>query len=60
MQLELIFSHESRFLPGIAAFTRETLKQWPHEAGVATKLGDCVVAAQDRDRSFCRPTAAKL
>ena len=45
MQLELIFTNESRFLPGIAAFTHETLKQCPLEAGVAAKLGDCVVAA---------------
>ena len=45
MQLELIFTNEPRFLPGIRAFTHETLKQWPLDAAVAEKLGECVVAA---------------
>lgn len=45
MQLELIFTNEARFLPGIGAFTRETLKQWPLEAAVADKLGECILAA---------------
>jgi hypothetical protein len=45
MQLELIFSNELRFLPGIDAFTHETLKQWPLDPTVARKLGECVVAA---------------
>jgi anti-sigma regulatory factor (Ser/Thr protein kinase)/GNAT superfamily N-acetyltransferase len=45
MQLELIFTNDARFLPGIGAFTRETLKQWPLEAAVAEKLGQGVVAA---------------
>ncbi len=45
MQLELIFTSDRRFLPGIRAFTLETLKQWPLEAAVAEKLGKCVLAA---------------
>jgi GNAT superfamily N-acetyltransferase len=45
MQLELIFTNDARFLPGIGAFTDETLKQWPLDAAVAGKLGQCVVAA---------------
>ena len=45
MQLELIFTNEPRFLPGIGAFTHETLKQWPLDATVAEKLGECVLAA---------------
>jgi GNAT superfamily N-acetyltransferase len=45
MQLELIFTNDLRFLPGIGAFTHETLKQWPLDATVAAKLGECVLAA---------------
>jgi anti-sigma regulatory factor (Ser/Thr protein kinase) len=45
MQVELIFSNDPRFLPGISAFTHETLKQWPLDAAVAEKLGECIVAA---------------
>ncbi|MEX2092813.1 MAG: GNAT family N-acetyltransferase [Pirellulales bacterium] len=45
MQLELIFTNEPRFLPGISAFTHETLKQWPLDATVGEKLGECVLAA---------------
>jgi len=45
MQLELIFTNEPRFFPGISAFTQETLKQWPLDATVAAKLGQCVLAA---------------
>jgi anti-sigma regulatory factor (Ser/Thr protein kinase)/GNAT superfamily N-acetyltransferase len=45
MQLELIFTNDSRFLPGIGAFTQETLKQWPLDAAIAEKLGQCVLAA---------------
>ncbi len=45
MQLELIFTNDSRFLAGIGAFTRETLKQWPLDSAVAEKLGQCVLAA---------------
>jgi len=45
MQVELIFSNEPRCLPGIEAFTHETLKQWPLEPNVAMKLGRCVGAA---------------
>ncbi|MGE3243747.1 MAG: ATP-binding protein, partial [Pirellulales bacterium] len=45
MQVELIFSNEPRCLPGIEAFTHETLKEWPLEPDVALKLGLCVVAA---------------
>jgi anti-sigma regulatory factor (Ser/Thr protein kinase)/GNAT superfamily N-acetyltransferase len=45
MQLELIFTNDARVLPGIGAFTHETLKQWPLDTAVAEKLGQCVVAA---------------
>lgn len=45
MQLELIFTNEPRCLPGIEAFTHETLKQWPLEPNVAMKLSLCVSAA---------------
>ena len=45
MQLELIFTNNSQFLPGISAFTHETLKQWPLDAAVAEKLGQCVLGA---------------
>jgi GNAT superfamily N-acetyltransferase len=45
MQLELIFTNDARFLPGIGAFTHETLKQWPLDAAVADKLGNCALAA---------------
>jgi anti-sigma regulatory factor (Ser/Thr protein kinase)/GNAT superfamily N-acetyltransferase len=45
MQLELIFTNDARFLPGIDAFTHETLKQWPLKPSVAAKLGECVSAA---------------
>jgi anti-sigma regulatory factor (Ser/Thr protein kinase)/GNAT superfamily N-acetyltransferase len=55
MQLELIFTNESRVLPGIAAFTRETLKQWPLDETIATKLGDCVVAAAKHAIEFSYP-----
>jgi anti-sigma regulatory factor (Ser/Thr protein kinase) len=45
MQVELIFTNEPRCLPGIEAFTQETLKSWPLEPNVAMKLGLCVAAA---------------
>jgi GNAT superfamily N-acetyltransferase len=45
MQLELIFSNDPRCLPGIRAFTSETLKQWPLEPAAAARLCDCMVAA---------------
>jgi len=45
MQLELIFTNDTQFLPGIGAFTHETLKQWPLDPAVAERLGQCVVTA---------------
>ena len=56
MQLELIFTNELRFLPGIDAFTHETLKQWPLEPNVAMKLGMCVVAAARHAIEHAYPT----
>lgn len=45
MQLQLIFTNERRVLPGIGAFTRETLRQYPFDDATIGKLADCVLAA---------------
>jgi anti-sigma regulatory factor (Ser/Thr protein kinase) len=48
MQLQLIFTNDNCCLASVAAFTRETLRQWPFDDEISAKLAECVLAAAQR------------
>ncbi|MBL9164256.1 MAG: ATP-binding protein [Planctomycetaceae bacterium] len=45
MHLQLLFPNAPQIIPSIAAFTRETLRQYPFDDATADKLAQCVIAA---------------
>ncbi|QDT72321.1 ATP-binding protein [Lacipirellula limnantheis] len=45
MHLQLLFPNAPQIIPSIAAFTRETFRQYPFDDATADKLAQCVIAA---------------